>query len=338
MREFLVKTPGQFSSARPFNQLVLAYRDGAPARLSDVEGAGRRENGRTAARFVKEPSVDLGRGEAVGHRHEGGSQVMDDMLMQTLREQMVTLRDEIRERRRSANRSWLALSEPESELEETASKNLLSRALEQIEERARSQERLIDDALAKMEQDEYGECEECGRPISLKRLKLVPWARHCIRCAGSLELARAVRPSTGAVSASMAGGGESGGPLDEEMCEIVVSELRDDGRVELDDLEIHCEDGVVYLEGALPGEQSRETLRQVVSDTLGYDRVVDNIRIDRQAWENLKRAPGRSKARRPEKEVLMEGEDEDVDAFTSMTTGKPMPPPDRMAPERKKRD
>lgn len=37
MREFLVKTPGQFSSARPFNQLVLAYRDGAPARLSDVE-------------------------------------------------------------------------------------------------------------------------------------------------------------------------------------------------------------------------------------------------------------------------------------------------------------
>jgi hypothetical protein len=33
----------------------------------------------------------------------------------------------------------------------------------------------------------------------------------------------------------------------------------------------------------------------------------------------------------------MEGEDEAVDVFTSMTTGKPMPPPDRMTPERNKR-
>lgn len=218
---------------------------------------------------------------------------MDDKMLKTLQEQMMKLRNEIRNRRRSANQSWLSLSEPETELEETASKNLLSRALEQVEERARSQERLIDDALSKMEQGEYGQCEECGSPISLKRLKLVPWARHCVRCAGNLELAQAVRPSAGAVSASM----EGGGPLDEEMCEIVVDELREDGRVELDDLEIHCEEGVVYLEGALPGEQSRELLRQVVTDTIGYDRMVDNVRIDRQAGENRQRAPGR--ARRP---------------------------------------
>jgi DnaK suppressor protein len=224
---------------------------------------------------------------------------MDDKMLQTLREQLVKLRDEIQERRRSANRSWLALSDPETELEETASKNLLSRALEQIEERTRSQERLIDDALAKMEQGEYGECKECARPISLKRLKLVPWARHCVRCAGSLELAHTVRASAEAVSASM----ERGEPLDEEMCAIVASELKDDGRVELDELEIHCAEGVVYLEGALPGEQSRELLRQVVSDTLGYDRMVDHIRIDRQAWENRRRSPVRSADRRPEKEV-----------------------------------
>ncbi|HHP7233752.1 MAG TPA: efflux RND transporter permease subunit [Desulfobacterales bacterium] len=61
MREFLVKTQGQFSAAQPFNDLILAYRDNAPVRLSEVgravDGV---ENDRTVARFVGEPSVGLG--------------------------------------------------------------------------------------------------------------------------------------------------------------------------------------------------------------------------------------------------------------------------------------
>jgi hydrophobe/amphiphile efflux-1 (HAE1) family protein len=60
-REFLVKTQGQFSSAQPFNRLILAYRDGGPVRLIDVglavDGV---ENDRTVARFIGEPSVGLG--------------------------------------------------------------------------------------------------------------------------------------------------------------------------------------------------------------------------------------------------------------------------------------
>jgi len=61
MREFLVKTQGQFSAAEPFNDLILAYREGAPVRLSDVGRAvDGMENDRTAARFVGEPSVGLG--------------------------------------------------------------------------------------------------------------------------------------------------------------------------------------------------------------------------------------------------------------------------------------
>ena len=60
-REFLIKTKGQFSSAEPFNDLILAHRDGAPVRLSDVgqarEGA---ENERNVARYRQQPSVGLG--------------------------------------------------------------------------------------------------------------------------------------------------------------------------------------------------------------------------------------------------------------------------------------
>ncbi len=61
MREFTVNTRGRFSSAEPFNDLILAYRQGAPVRLADVgravDGV---ENERTRARFTGEPSVGLG--------------------------------------------------------------------------------------------------------------------------------------------------------------------------------------------------------------------------------------------------------------------------------------
>jgi hydrophobe/amphiphile efflux-1 (HAE1) family protein len=61
MREFLVKTQGQFAAAGPFNDLILAYREGAPVRLSDVgQAVDGVENDRTAARFMGQPAVGLG--------------------------------------------------------------------------------------------------------------------------------------------------------------------------------------------------------------------------------------------------------------------------------------
>ncbi len=60
-REFLIKTEGQFASAGPFNEIIIAYRNGAPVRLKDlgqaVDGV---ENDRNVARFNRRPSVGLG--------------------------------------------------------------------------------------------------------------------------------------------------------------------------------------------------------------------------------------------------------------------------------------
>jgi DnaK suppressor protein len=41
---------------------------------------------------------------------------------------------------------------------------------------------MIDEALARIESGEYGECQNCGEPITEKRLEAVPWARYCLRC------------------------------------------------------------------------------------------------------------------------------------------------------------
>lgn len=40
----------------------------------------------------------------------------------------------------------------------------------------------IDEALRKLKEGTYGKCEDCGEEISEKRLKVIPFAIHCIDC------------------------------------------------------------------------------------------------------------------------------------------------------------
>ena len=37
-------------------------------------------------------------------------------------------------------------------------------------------------ALKKIEKNEYGKCEKCGKEIDLERLKIYPEARYCVKC------------------------------------------------------------------------------------------------------------------------------------------------------------
>lgn len=41
---------------------------------------------------------------------------------------------------------------------------------------------MIDEALNKIESGEYGICESCGIKIPKKRLKVLPYARYCVKC------------------------------------------------------------------------------------------------------------------------------------------------------------
>ncbi|HYJ89917.1 MAG TPA: TraR/DksA family transcriptional regulator [Pyrinomonadaceae bacterium] len=46
---------------------------------------------------------------------------------------------------------------------------------------------LIDEALLRIEDDEYGPCQNCENPINPKRLAAIPWARYCLDCQQLLE-------------------------------------------------------------------------------------------------------------------------------------------------------
>ena len=45
----------------------------------------------------------------------------------------------------------------------------------------------VRDALRRMDEGDYGQCQGCDGEISDKRLAAVPWARYCIRCQEQID-------------------------------------------------------------------------------------------------------------------------------------------------------
>jgi RNA polymerase-binding transcription factor len=54
-------------------------------------------------------------------------------------------------------------------------------------DREREKLRNIDEALLKITEGEYGVCEECEEDIPIGRLKVMPFARYCVKCKADIE-------------------------------------------------------------------------------------------------------------------------------------------------------
>lgn len=46
---------------------------------------------------------------------------------------------------------------------------------------------LINEALERIEDEEYGYCQNCEKEINPKRLDAIPWARYCLNCQELVE-------------------------------------------------------------------------------------------------------------------------------------------------------
>ena len=46
---------------------------------------------------------------------------------------------------------------------------------------------LINEAIERIEDDEYGLCQNCEKEINPKRLDAIPWARYCLSCQELVE-------------------------------------------------------------------------------------------------------------------------------------------------------
>ena len=59
-------------------------------------------------------------------------------------------------------------------------------------DREREKLNAIDEALLRIKENEYGICEECEEEIPLGRLKVMPFAVHCVNCKSDLEKLQAL--------------------------------------------------------------------------------------------------------------------------------------------------
>jgi DnaK suppressor protein len=50
--------------------------------------------------------------------------------------------------------------------------------------------RTVEEALIRIREGTFGECDGCSGRIALARLKAIPWARYCVSCQEELERER----------------------------------------------------------------------------------------------------------------------------------------------------
>lgn len=68
-----------------------------------------------------------------------------------------------------------------------AVQNYSKNVLLAVSENDSRQLQMIDEALQRIDDEEYGVCQNCGNSIQPKRLQAVPWARYCLNCQELVE-------------------------------------------------------------------------------------------------------------------------------------------------------
>jgi DnaK suppressor protein len=63
-----------------------------------------------------------------------------------------------------------------------AVKNYSKNVMMAVSENDSRQLLLINEALVRLEDEEYGLCQNCEEEINPRRLDAVPWARYCLKC------------------------------------------------------------------------------------------------------------------------------------------------------------
>jgi DnaK suppressor protein len=54
--------------------------------------------------------------------------------------------------------------------------------IEAMEGRLTQEIRAVKNALGRVDENDFGVCHDCAKPIGLARLRAVPWATRCIQC------------------------------------------------------------------------------------------------------------------------------------------------------------
>ena len=215
---------------------------------------------------------------------------MDRNFLDTFAEQLRAQRRQYLDEFRRAEADLESIAEErEIELEEHAQEEQSARLLKNMDDRTLHAVREIDAALQRILKANYGTCEACGGAVAIARLRALPATRYCTDCEARNEK-QAVPPAEKIETPSMAALPEDLSLLDDaELAEAIREHLKEDGRIDTEELRILCRNGVVHLSGALPSEPEHQILLQIVTDILGLKEVVDRIQLEELVWERESR-------------------------------------------------
>jgi RNA polymerase-binding transcription factor DksA len=184
--------------------------------------------------------------------------------------------------------------ERESELEEHAQEEQSARLLTRMDDRTLHAVQEIDAALQRLLKGTYGTCETCGGTIPIARLRTLPATRYCKGCEAKHEKEPPAPPEE-AETPSIAPVPEDLSLLDDsELAGVIREHLKEDGRIDTEELRIVCRKGIVHLSGVLPSEAEHLIVLQIVTDVLGLREVVDRIQIEELLWERESRTKEKS--------------------------------------------
>jgi hypothetical protein len=117
--------------------------------------------------------------------------------------------------------------------------------------------------------------------------------------------------------------------MDRELEEALREMVRDDHRIDAEELRLVCRHGVVHLDGAVPSEAERRMLLQLVTDVAGCGDVVDRLHVDELLWERpdrSRRGPGeRTTPRRGEPIGTEDVVESDAEGLAYLAPDRPQP-------------
>ena len=213
-----------------------------------------------------------------------------------LRKMLLNQRQEIFEQYQRFEFDLQALRERDIEMEEEAQKSEELNLLDKLVERDKDKLEEIDLALFRMAAGNYGICESCRKPISLERLEALPASRLCRMCAREYDGKQKRLPHAWEVITRAELPEEYKNLGNKELQMVILENIHNDGRIDLDELEISCRNGVVYLEGAVPNENEHQILLRILGDVMGLASIIDHLRIRELIWGREDLTPDRETA------------------------------------------
>jgi hypothetical protein len=115
----------------------------------------------------------------------------------------------------------------------------------------------------------------------------------------------------------------------------ILDNLKNDGRLDLEELEVSCRKGAVYLEGIIPSEIEHQILLRILTDVMGVSPIIDHLQINELDWEREDRAPGTAEPEPTiDEQMLYDEEPFTEDIFESEENEIPYDLPERVPPEK----